>query len=233
MENAATYFKSSDVHEDYHYLKYRRKVSFLNCLIHHTQTDQSMHAHGTTSKQLVYFARITWRNPTPTISPSPLSLSSQPSLSLLFIVLGSANMNPWQGATGSAIVASNCTGSVAPCHGLYSPVTASVSLTHSKKKKRRGREWKQRSRWEKGSGRRRRPGAKPTPSTNRENDEGKQRERERQKQNEGEWLRDVERKELKKDKRVVRATMGKTTTAAATDFGSISCCDLLRSRRIL
>ncbi|MED6132789.1 hypothetical protein PIB30_022102 [Stylosanthes scabra] len=34
MENAATYFKSSNVHEDYHYLKYRRQVSFLNCLIH-------------------------------------------------------------------------------------------------------------------------------------------------------------------------------------------------------
>ncbi|MED6131342.1 hypothetical protein PIB30_008988 [Stylosanthes scabra] len=44
-----------------------------------------MHARGTTSKQLIYFTRITCHNPTSTISPSPL-----------FIVLGSANLNPWR-----------------------------------------------------------------------------------------------------------------------------------------
>ncbi|MED6163867.1 hypothetical protein PIB30_084141, partial [Stylosanthes scabra] len=104
MENAATYFKSSNVQEDYHCLKYRRQVSFLNCLIHpfpngsiraclrnHLQTARLFYSNHM-SQSYLYHLTVT------------LFLELTMSLNLLFIVLGSANLNPWQGATDSAFL---------------------------------------------------------------------------------------------------------------------------------
>ncbi|MED6156525.1 hypothetical protein PIB30_015178 [Stylosanthes scabra] len=101
MENAATHFKSSDVHENYHYLKYRQQVSFLNCIIHpfpngsicacsrnHLQTAHLFHSNHVSQSYLYHL----------TVTPF-LELTT--SLNFLFIMLGSTNLNLWLGATDS------------------------------------------------------------------------------------------------------------------------------------
>ncbi|MED6132483.1 hypothetical protein PIB30_019458 [Stylosanthes scabra] len=133
MENAATHFKSSDVDEDYHCLKYRRQVSFLNCLIHpfpkgsicacsrsHLQTARLFHSNHMSQSYLYHL----------TFTPF---LELTMSLSLLFIVLGSADLNLWQGATDPVQGATDPVQfqatigeSVAPCHGLVNSFQGAI-----------------------------------------------------------------------------------------------------------